>query len=88
MIESSLPAVAESEMSTSERVRVAILDDYQNVAFTSADLSRILDRLAIDSYPETLHDEDALVKRLEPYAIICAVSPTGKTASGLISAQS
>ena len=66
-------------------VKVAILDDYQNVAFASTDkwstatvthasgnvpLSSLL---SIDSFPETLHDENALVDRLYPYQIICAM---------------
>ncbi|KAI0689524.1 hypothetical protein C8T65DRAFT_746132 [Cerioporus squamosus] len=56
-----------------EHVRVAILDDYQNVALKFADWSRIKDRLAIDSFPDTTANEDILTKRLEPYTIICAM---------------
>jgi len=71
-------------MSISERVRVAILDDYQNVAFKCADWTPILDRLAIDTYPETIHDEDALAKRLEPYAIVCAMRERTKFPASLL----
>ena len=59
---------------SSERIRVAILDDYQNVAFKFGDWSGIKDRLIIDSYPDTTNDEDVLAKRLEPYTIICTMS--------------
>lgn len=52
-----------------ETVRVAILDDYQKVAFKFADWSSIQDKLSIDVYTETLQDEEALVERLEPYTI-------------------
>ncbi|KAJ8482931.1 hypothetical protein ONZ51_g5046 [Trametes cubensis] len=56
---------------SSERVRVAILDDYQNVAFKFADWSGIQDRIIVDSFPDTTADEDVLAKRLEPYTVIC-----------------
>ncbi|TRM60264.1 D-isomer specific 2-hydroxyacid dehydrogenase [Schizophyllum amplum] len=61
-------------MAASEgRVRVAILDDYQNVALTLADWSSVESRAAIDVYNDTIHDEDALVERLAKYEIICAM---------------
>ncbi|KAI8980725.1 D-isomer specific 2-hydroxyacid dehydrogenase [Trametes punicea] len=68
----------------SERVRVAILDDYQNVAFKFADWSSIKDRLSIDSLPDTTSDEDVLAKRLEPYTIICAMRERTKFPKSLI----
>ncbi|OJT10092.1 Glyoxylate reductase [Trametes pubescens] len=68
----------------SERVRVAILDDYQNVAFKFADWSGIRDRLIIDSFPETTADEDILAKRLEPYAIVCAMRERTKFRASLL----
>ncbi|KAI0639692.1 D-isomer specific 2-hydroxyacid dehydrogenase [Trametes polyzona] len=67
-----------------ERVRVAILDDYQNVAFKFADWSSIQDRLAIDSFPDTTADEEVLVKRLEPYTIICAMRERTKFRASLL----
>ncbi|KAI0800980.1 D-isomer specific 2-hydroxyacid dehydrogenase [Fomes fomentarius] len=68
----------------SERVRAAILDDYQNVAFKFADWSSIQDRLAIDSFPETTADEDVLATRLEPYTIICAMRERTKFTASLL----
>jgi phosphoglycerate dehydrogenase-like enzyme len=53
--------------------RVAILDDYQGVALTSADWSPLRDQVSIDVFRDTVLDEDALVERLHPYAIICAM---------------
>lgn len=70
-------------MST-ERVRVAILDDYQNVAFKFADWSGLQDRLAIDSLPDTTADEDVLAKRLEPYTIICTMRERTKFRASLL----
>lgn len=68
----------------SDKIRVAILDDYQNVAFTSADWSPILNRLSIDSFPETLHDEDEIVKRLYDYEIVCAMRERTKITASLL----
>lgn len=68
----------------SERVRVAILDDYQNVAFQFADWSGIRDRLIIDSFPDTTADEDVLAKRLEPYTIVCAMRERTKFRASLL----
>lgn len=67
-----------------DKVKVAILDDYQHVAFTSADWTPIKDKLSIDVYDETLHDEDSLVKRLEPYSIICAMRERTKFSASLL----
>ena len=69
---------------SSDRVRVAILDDYQNVAFKFGDWTHVLDRLAIDSFPDTTADEDVLAKRLEPYAIICAMRERTKFPASLL----
>ncbi|KAI5122572.1 hypothetical protein M0805_004789 [Coniferiporia weirii] len=68
----------------SSKVKVAILDDYQHVAFTSADWSSLTDRLAIDVFDDTLHDERALVSRLEPYTIICAMRERTKFPANLL----
>lgn len=71
-------------MSTTTKIRVAILDDYQEVAFKFADWSKIQDRLAIDVYTDTLSSEDALVQRLEPYTIICAMRERTKFPPSLL----
>lgn len=71
-------------MSTSAPVRVAVLDDYQHVAFTFADWSSVQARIKVDHYTETLHDEDALVERLKPYTIICAMRERTKFPASLI----
>ncbi|KDQ09265.1 hypothetical protein BOTBODRAFT_179126 [Botryobasidium botryosum FD-172 SS1] len=54
-------------------IKTAILDDYQHAALKCADWSSIAPRLAIDVYDDTIHDEDAIIKCLEPYTIICAM---------------
>jgi phosphoglycerate dehydrogenase-like enzyme len=55
------------------KVPVAILDDYQHVAFLMADWSPIRDRITIDVFDDTIHDVELLAKRLQPYTIICAM---------------
>ncbi|KAJ3763062.1 D-isomer specific 2-hydroxyacid dehydrogenase [Lentinula raphanica] len=63
---------------------MAILDDYQQVALMIADWSSIIDRLRVDVFTETLSDEDSLVKRLEPYEIICAMRERTKFPPSLL----
>ncbi|KAI0687770.1 D-isomer specific 2-hydroxyacid dehydrogenase [Cytidiella melzeri] len=65
-------------------VKVAILDDYQHVALTAADWSSIRDRVAVDVFDETLSDEDALVRRLEPYPVVCAMRERTKFPASLL----
>jgi phosphoglycerate dehydrogenase-like enzyme len=60
-------------MSGSQLRRVAILDDYQEVSQKCADWGVLKDRVTIDTYTDTIRDEDALVDRLKPYEIICAM---------------
>ena len=64
--------------------RVAILDDYQKVAFTFADWSALKGRVAIDVFTDTISDEDALVARLEPYNVICAMRERTKFRASLL----
>jgi phosphoglycerate dehydrogenase-like enzyme len=53
-------------------VRIAILDDYQNVALSKGDWSSIADA-QVQSFQDHIADEDALVKRLVPFEIIVAM---------------
>ncbi|KAJ3870230.1 D-isomer specific 2-hydroxyacid dehydrogenase [Lentinula novae-zelandiae] len=65
-------------------VRVAILDDYQQVALKSADWSGVINQLDVDVFTETLSDEDILAKQLEPYEIICAMRERTKFLPSLL----
>jgi phosphoglycerate dehydrogenase-like enzyme len=51
-------------------MRVAILDDYQDAARTSADWSAIGARAELVVYHDHLHDEDAIVERLHDADIV------------------
>lgn len=62
-------------MSASKR-RLAILDDYQHVGFKCADWTGIEPRLDVTVFDDTIQastDADALIKRLEPFEIICTM---------------
>ncbi|KAJ6519721.1 D-isomer-specific 2-hydroxyacid dehydrogenase NAD-binding protein [Mycena sanguinolenta] len=65
-------------------LRVAICDDYQQVAFKFADWSPIAQRVSIDVFSDTLADEDLLVKRLADYDIICAMRERTKFPASLM----
>ena len=54
-------------------MKVAILDDYQNVAFDFADWSAVAGRAEITVFNDHLADPDALVARLLPFDVICVM---------------
>jgi phosphoglycerate dehydrogenase-like enzyme len=51
-------------------VRVAILDDYQNVALTSADWSRVSALAEITVFTDHVSDPDDVVERLAPFDVV------------------
>ena len=51
-------------------VRIAVIDDYQNVARTLADWDSLPDGSQVDFYQDHLTDRDALVERLRGYDVI------------------
>lgn len=53
--------------------RVAVLDDYQQVALTSADWSPLDGRAAITVFAGHLADPAALVRRLAPFEVVVAM---------------
>ena len=54
-------------------MKVAILDDYQNVALAMADWSAIAGRAEITAFNDHLADPDAVVARLLPFDVICVM---------------
>jgi phosphoglycerate dehydrogenase-like enzyme len=52
-------------------LRVAVLDDYQNVANRYADWSKLDGRVDIAIFRDHLHDPDAVVARLAPFSVVC-----------------
>jgi phosphoglycerate dehydrogenase-like enzyme len=53
--------------------QVAVLDDYQGVALTMADWSRLGDRVRITVFRDHLADPDQVVARLSPFDIVCVM---------------
>ena len=56
-----------------KKYTIAVLDDYQNVAVESADWSVLRDRADISVFQDHLADPDALVKRLQPFDVVCVM---------------
>src|ERR1700735_698806 len=55
------------------RFRVAVLDDYQNVALSLADWAVVDGRATVTVFNDHLADADAVVKRLQPFDIVCVM---------------
>ena len=53
-----------------KKYKIAVLDDYQNVAIESADWSVLRDRADIAVFHDHLADPDALIERLLPFVRI------------------
>jgi phosphoglycerate dehydrogenase-like enzyme len=56
-----------------ERVKIAVLDDYQNVALSMADWSVLEGRAAVTVFNDHVPDPDAVVARLEPFDVVCVM---------------
>src|SRR5215813_11780985 len=54
-------------------IRIAILDDYQSVALDMADWSPLAGSAAITVFADHLSDFDDVVKRLQPFDVICVM---------------
>ncbi|MGH3543167.1 MAG: D-2-hydroxyacid dehydrogenase family protein [Mycobacterium sp.] len=54
-------------------MRVAILDDYQNVALSMADWSQVAARAEITVFQDHLAEQDAVVERLAPFDVVCVM---------------
>ena len=54
-------------------IRIAILDDYQNVALEMADWSPLAGRAAITVFNDHLSNLDDIVERLLPFDVICVM---------------
>ncbi len=56
-----------------EPVRIAVLDDYQGVAEGFADWGRLPATTTLSVFHDTITEPEALVERLAPFDIICAM---------------
>src|SRR6266403_4933290 len=61
-------------MTTSDHpINVAVLDDYQGLALSIVDWSKVTDRADITVFQDHLTDLDALAERLAPFDVICVM---------------
>ena len=54
-------------------LRCAILDDYQNVALSMADWSKVANDIDIQVFNKPLGSADAVVAALQGFGIVCAM---------------
>jgi phosphoglycerate dehydrogenase-like enzyme len=54
-------------------MKIAILDDYQNVALTMADWSRVESEAEITVFTDHVGEPDAVVARLQPFDVVCVM---------------
>jgi phosphoglycerate dehydrogenase-like enzyme len=53
--------------------KIAVLDDYQNVALTMADWSPLNGRADVTVFNDTLSDTSDVIERLQPFDIVCVM---------------
>ena len=53
--------------------RIAVLDDYQNVALSMADWSALDPRATVTVFNDYLAEPDAIVARLQPFDVVCVM---------------
>jgi phosphoglycerate dehydrogenase-like enzyme len=56
-----------------KKYKIAVLDDYQNVALESADWWVLRDRADIAVFQDRLARADALIERLLPFDVVCVM---------------
>jgi phosphoglycerate dehydrogenase-like enzyme len=57
----------------SDIIKVAVLDDYQNVALKTTDWSILKNKAEITIYNDHIADEAAVIERLLPYQVVCVM---------------
>jgi phosphoglycerate dehydrogenase-like enzyme len=65
-------------------MKIAILDDYQQIAKSSADWSSLPMGTEVHSFGDTLADESALARRLQPFDVIVAMRERTRFTAALI----
>ncbi|HSZ08467.1 MAG TPA: D-2-hydroxyacid dehydrogenase family protein [Steroidobacteraceae bacterium] len=55
------------------QAKIAVLDDYQGVALEMADWSGLANRAQVDVFNDHLADAESVVRRLQPYDIVCVM---------------
>ena len=57
----------------SSNFKIAVLDNYQNVALSLADWSALDGRATVTVFNDHLADPDAVIERLQPFDIVCVM---------------
>lgn len=70
--------------SNQSAVKVAILDDYQNVALQMADWSPLAGRATVAVFDDHLDDPDAVAARLAPFEVVCVMRERTPLTRGLL----
>jgi phosphoglycerate dehydrogenase-like enzyme len=60
-------------MTPSNPIKVAILDDYQNIALSMADWSPLDGRATLTVFNDHIAGREALLERLRPFDVVCAM---------------
>ena len=68
----------------SECSKIAVLDDYQNVALSLADWSVLEGRASVTVFNDHLFDQDAIIERLQPFDIVCVMRERTPMTRGII----
>lgn len=71
---------------TARKLRVAVLDDYQQVALRYGPWSRVSEQVEVTSFADHLHDRAALIERLLPFDIVCLMRERTPVDAALIDA--
>ena len=66
------------------RIKIAVLDDYQNIALGMADWSSIPGNPEIKVFNDHLPDIDLLVQRLLPFDVLCIMRERTPMAAALL----
>jgi phosphoglycerate dehydrogenase-like enzyme len=53
--------------------QIAVLDDYQQVAFQFADWTPVREKAQVTVFSDHLSEEPALIKRLQPFQVLCVM---------------
>jgi hypothetical protein len=59
--------------STQERFKIAVLDDYPDIALSLADWSVLNSRASVTVFNDHLAEADAVVERLQPFDVVCVM---------------
>ena len=65
--------------------KIAVLDDYQNVALTSADWSVLNGKTDITIFNDHLFEEEQIIERLKPFDVICVMRERTPLSRSLLS---